>query len=30
LAVMDFATTAEEGHFASPELRATLEGMTRR
>jgi enoyl-CoA hydratase len=30
LAVMDFATTAEEGHFASPGLRATLEGMTRR
>jgi enoyl-CoA hydratase len=29
LAVMDFATTAEEGHFASAELKASLERMRR-
>lgn len=30
LAVMDFATTAEEGHFADPGLAATIDAMTRR
>jgi enoyl-CoA hydratase len=29
LAVMDFATCAEEGHFADPELAARLDGMKR-
>ncbi|HWF53293.1 MAG TPA: enoyl-CoA hydratase/isomerase family protein [Solirubrobacteraceae bacterium] len=30
LAVMDYATTAEEGHFADPALATTIDGMTRR
>ena len=30
LAVMDYATTAEEGHFASAELAASIDAMTRR
>jgi enoyl-CoA hydratase len=29
LAVMDYATAAEEMHFASPDLAATIDGMTR-
>jgi enoyl-CoA hydratase len=30
LNVMDYATAAEEEHFARPELAATIDGMTRR
>jgi enoyl-CoA hydratase len=30
LAVMDYATTAEEMHFSTPALAATIDGMTRR